>query len=65
MDSLARVTRDGTGPAAGCHRAPALGPSESDRDGHCVFKLGLSLTQGRAIVADVFFVAWVGNLIIN
>ena len=30
-----------------------------------LFKLGLSLTQGRAIVADVFFVAWVGNLIIN
>ena len=29
-----------------------------------LFKPGLSLTQGRMVVSDVFIVAWVGTLII-
>ena len=30
-----------------------------------LFEPGLSLTQGRMVVSDVFFVAWIGNLIIT
>ena len=33
-------------------------------EAHNLFKPGLSLTQGRMVVSDVFIVAWVGTLII-